>query len=187
MYFEQIYGNMKMDERRQLKEAIAVQESLRGSVDDAIIDATIATLREKLATIEVSPMPDQQRKLITLLFTDIVGSTTMVRDMDPEDNMELMDGALKRMGKVVEEHGGRVTRYMGDGFKAVFGAPLARENDAEMAVRAGLGILAKAEEIAEEVEKEWGIIEFQVRVGVNTGLAALGGRRRLKIRSWAAW
>ena len=164
-----------MDERRQLKEAIAVQESLRGSVDDAIIDATIATLREKLATIEVSPMPDQQRKLITLLFTDIVGSTTMVRDMDPEDNMELMDGALKRMGKVVEEHSGRVTRYMGDGFKAVFGAPLARENDAEMAVRAGLGILAKAEEIAEEVEKEWGIIEFQVRVGVNTGLAALGG------------
>ena len=147
-----------MDERRQLEEAIAVQESLRGTVEDAIIDATIATLREKLAVIEASPMPDQQRKLISLLFTDIVGSTTIVRDMDPEDNMELMDGALKRMGKAVEEHGGRVTRYMGDGFKAVFGAPLARENDAEMAVRAGLGILATAKEIAAQVEKENGVL-----------------------------
>ena len=164
-----------MDERRQLEEAIAVQESLRGTVDDAIIDATIATLREKLAVIEASPVPDQQRKLISLLFTDIAGSTTIVRDMDPEDNMELMDGALKKMGKAVEEHGGRVTRYMGDGFKAVFGAPLARENDAEMAVRAGLGILATAKEIAAQVEKEWGVTNFQVRVGVNTGLAALGG------------
>jgi class 3 adenylate cyclase len=83
--------------------------------------------------------------------------------------------ALKRLAAPVEAHGGHVTRFQGDGFKAVFGLPVAHENDPEQAVRAGLEILAVAAEIAQELETERGISDFKVRVGVNTGLVASGG------------
>jgi class 3 adenylate cyclase len=161
-----------MTERQQLEQAITAQESLRGTLDDAIIDATIATLKEKLAALEQAP---QQRKQVTVLFMDVVGSTDIVHQLDPEDNLAIMDTALKRLSLPVEEHGGHVSRYMGDGFKAIFGVPVARENDPEMALRAGLGILAAAEEYAGEVAARWGIQGFQVRVGINTGLAVIGG------------
>jgi class 3 adenylate cyclase/tetratricopeptide (TPR) repeat protein len=157
---------------QKLKRSIAALEAQRGILSDDVIDASIAALQKQLAELEG---PEQQRKMVTVLFADIVGSTRMIRDLDPEESMEVMDGALKRMEVPIEEHGGHVTRFMGDGFMAVFGAPMAHENDAEMAVRAGLGILEVAQEQAKEIEDEWGIHDFQVRVGINTGLVALGG------------
>jgi tetratricopeptide (TPR) repeat protein len=68
-----------------------------------------------------------------------------------------------------------VTRFTGDGFKAVFGAPVAREDDPEQAIYAGLSILESAQKVAAELQAQWGIQGFQVRLGINTGLAALGG------------
>jgi len=165
-----------MDERQRIEQAIAAQENLRGTIGDEVVEETISTLREKLANLETpSETLAQQRKLVTILYTDIVGSTNIVKNLDPEDTLEIMDGALKRLAIPVEEHGGRVARFMGDGFKAVFGMPKAHENDPEMAVRAGLGILEVVQEIGGELETHWSICDFQVRVGVNTGLAALGG------------
>ncbi|MCK4724164.1 MAG: AAA family ATPase, partial [Anaerolineales bacterium] len=108
-------------------------------------------------------------------YADIVGSTNIVKHLDPEDALEIMDGSLKRLAIPVEEHGGHVARFMGDGFKAVFGMPQAHENDPERAIRAGLGILEASQELGGELETQWGIENFQVRVGINTGLAALGG------------
>ena len=64
---------------------------------------------------------------------------------------------------------------MGDGFKAVFGEPTAQENDAEMAIRAGLEILADANVYAAELERKWRVSGFDVRVGINTGMVAVGG------------
>jgi hypothetical protein len=69
-----------------------------------------------------------------------------------------------------------VTRYTGDGFKAVFGDPIAREDDPEQAIRAGLETLDVSKAIAQEIEKEWEIEDFKVRIGIDTGLAALGGQ-----------
>ncbi|MGD8753324.1 MAG: adenylate/guanylate cyclase domain-containing protein, partial [Anaerolineales bacterium] len=160
-----------MDERQRLEQAIATQESLRGMVADEIINATISALRKQLE--QVTAAAGKQRKLVSVLFTDVVHSTVMVRDLDPEENLEIMDNALKQLAIPVEEHGGRVTRFMGDGFKAVFGAPVAHENDPEMAVRAGLSILEISKRLASELEAQRGIHNFQVRVGINTGLAAI--------------
>ena len=107
---------------------------------------------------------------------DVVGSTsTIAGHLDPEDTLEIMDGALQRLAFPIMEHGGHVTRFMGDGFKAVFGAPVAREDDPEQAIRAGLSILETSQDIARELEAQWGIQGFQVRLGINTGLVALGG------------
>ena len=69
---------MMMDERQRIEQAIAAQESLRASLGDEIVDETISTLREKLAHLET---PEQQRKLVTILYTDIVGSTNIVKHL----------------------------------------------------------------------------------------------------------
>jgi class 3 adenylate cyclase/tetratricopeptide (TPR) repeat protein len=162
-----------MDERQQLEQAIVAQESLRGTIDDAIIDAAIGALKKQLAALD-SP-PQQQRKLATILFVDIAGSTRLTQGMDPEEQMSLIDPLVHRLAARVGEHGGHVSRYQGDGFKAVIGLPVAQENDPAQAIRAGLAIQAAADEIAEELEAERGLAGFQVRVGITTGLVFSGG------------
>jgi class 3 adenylate cyclase/tetratricopeptide (TPR) repeat protein len=161
--------------RQQLEQAIAVQESLRGTLGDEIVDVTIEALRKQLAELEEPSEAEHQRKLMTVLFMDVVGSTQLLRELDPEEGLALMDSALKRLAVPVENHGGRILRFMGDGLLAVFGLPSARENDPEMAVRAGLEILNTAEIIAKDLEVEKNIGDFLVRVGVNTGLVVSGG------------
>jgi len=160
-------------ERAQIEQAIAAQESLRGTVDDAIIDATIATLIKKLAAIDASP--EQQRKLATILFMDLADHTALTRGMDPEDQMALVDPLIARLAEVVHQHGGHVARYQGDGFKAVFGLPVAQENDPEQAIRAGLALQAESEIISGELKAENELSGFQVRVGITTGLVFAGG------------
>jgi predicted ATPase/class 3 adenylate cyclase len=159
----------------QLRQAIAAQEGLRGTLEDAIIETTIGALRAQLEELEAKSKPEQQRKLMTVFFMDIVNSTQMMRDLDPEDNMEIMDAALKRLAGPIEARGGRVLRFLGDGYLAVFGLPVARENDPEMAVRAGLDVLRTAKAVAADLENDYRIPRFQVRIGVNTGLVVAGG------------
>ena len=125
---------------------------------------------------ETSPVPTRKRKLVTLLYLDVVGSTAMTQDLDPEDTMEIMEKAILRLASPIEAYGGHVTRYTGDGFKAIFGDPVAREADPEQAIRAGLEMLDVSKELAKEIEKEWEIRDFQIRIGIDTGLAALGGQ-----------
>jgi len=138
-----------MDERKRLEQAIEAQERLRGTLDDEVIDAAIEAMKKQIADHEA---PEQQRKLVTILYADIVGSTEIVKHLDPEDALEIMDGSLKRLSVPVEEHGGHIARFTGDGFKAVFGMPKAHENDPEMAIRAGLEILEIAQELSGELQ-----------------------------------
>ncbi len=155
--------------------AIAAQEGLRGTLDDAILDATIAALQKQLAELDSQPVIEQHRKQVTILFMDVVDSTRLMQELDPEENLAIMDSALQDLAAPVKARGGKVTRFMGDGFLAVFGLPKARENDPEMGVRAGLGILETASVIAQDLEKRHQLESFQVRIGVNTGLVVAGG------------
>jgi class 3 adenylate cyclase/tetratricopeptide (TPR) repeat protein len=158
--------------RRQLEAAIAAQESLRGEVDDEIIDAAIATLREKLSELDPTP---QQRKLATILFLDIAGHTALTIDLDPEEQMEVIDAAIARMAAKIGEFGGHVTRYQGDGFKAIFGLPVAYENDPAQAIQSSLAIQTEARKISVELETERALSGFQVRIGIATGMVIAGG------------
>jgi class 3 adenylate cyclase len=136
-----------MDEQiNQLKHTIAEMESQRAILGDATVEAALVPLHKKLAELESQielsvkepqELPTRQRKLVTLLYMDVVGSTEMTQHLDPEDTLEIMDNALPRLAVPVESHGGHVTRYTGDGFKAVFGDPIAREDDPERAIHAG--------------------------------------------------
>jgi class 3 adenylate cyclase/tetratricopeptide (TPR) repeat protein len=165
----------------QLKNTITEMESQRALLGNDTITAALIPLKEKLAMLEaqVEPpdpvQPTQQRKLATILFMDMAGSTEMTRDLDPEDQMALVDPLIARLAERVSEFGGHVARFTGDGFKAVFGLPVARENDPEQAIRAGLTIQAEASKVAAELESEHEITEFKVRVGISTGLVFAGG------------
>ncbi len=110
-----------------------------------------------------------------MLVLDVVGSTALTRQLDPEDVLEIMDGALQRFAPVVAQHGGRVLQYAGDSVLAAFGADAAREDDAERAVHAVLALLATAREHAVQVQQQHGHAGFDVRVGVHTGHVLLGG------------
>lgn len=161
---------------KHIEDAIAKIEAQRKMLGEEAYEAALASMREKLSVLQAANQPaEQQRKYVSMLFADIVGSSQMSQHLDPEEVLDIIDQALKTLARPVEEYGGHVTRFMGDGFKAVFGYPIAQEDDAERAVRAGLDILSTAREYAQHLKEKLGIDEFKVRVGINTGLVAVGG------------
>jgi predicted ATPase/class 3 adenylate cyclase len=165
-----------MTEIETLQNAIAALETQRATLGDALVDVALAPLREKLVALrEPSDSPEQQRKLVSVLFADICESTQLGQGREPDEILELMDGALQRLAGPVEEHGGRVSRFMGDGLMAIFGLPASLESDALQAVRAGLKMLAVTQALGQELERAHGIHGFDIRAGISTGLVASGG------------
>jgi class 3 adenylate cyclase len=116
----------------------------------------------------------EERKVVSVLFCDLVGFTAASEAADPEDVRARIRPYHARLREVIERYGGTVEKFVGDAVMAVFGAPVAHEDDAERAVRAGLRIL---EAIAELNDAD-PALSLQVRVGINTGEAvvALGAR-----------
>ena len=125
-------------------------------------------------------MPDEigdlrdERRVVTALFADIVGSTPLSERLDPEDLKLIVADAIARMIGAVEAFGGTVKDLAGDGLLALFGAPIAHEDDVERAIRTGLRIVDEIAQFAAEVERGWGVGGFGVRVGVDTGLVVVG-------------
>src|ERR687885_473865 len=113
-----------------------------------------------------------ERKFVTVLFADVADSTAMGERLDPEQVIEIMNGAFAFLNVAVAKYDGTVARLMGDAVLAFFGAPIAHEDDAERAVRAALEIQAAAKEYAQVTKRDYGV-DFNVRVGINTGLAVL--------------
>jgi class 3 adenylate cyclase/tetratricopeptide (TPR) repeat protein len=113
-----------------------------------------------------------ERRLVSILFCDVTGSTAMAKDLDPEDWAEVMHEAFEYLIAPIYRYEGTLARMMGDGIMAFFGAPLAHEDDPERAVRAGLAIIQEIKPFCEEVRRELDL-EFNVRVGINTGHAVV--------------
>jgi predicted ATPase/class 3 adenylate cyclase len=168
-----------MTEQDQIEAGIAALEAQRPLLGDAVVEMAVAPLRAKLAALAAPPAeppaPEQQLKQATVLFTDVVGSTTLSQHLDPEDIHQIMDGALERFTSIVKAHKGRVLQYAGDSMLAVFGAEGAHEDDPERAVRTGLAVLDEARAVAAEVRRQYGHEGFNVRVGISTGPVLLGG------------
>ena len=163
---------MHDNDMESLRAAIAALEGQRGTLGDVVLELATAPLRQRLAGL-LRPA-GLQRRQVTVLFADVVGSTAMAQGMDAEDTLQVLSGALQRMAALIEAHQGRVLRFTGDGVKAAFGMEVAREDDAERAVRAGLAILKAGREQADAARLAHGIADFAVRVGVHTGDVALG-------------
>ena len=158
----------------QLQTAIAALEAQRALLGDAVVDTAVAPLRRELAALP-APASTQQLKQVSVLFVDVVGSTAIGQQLDPETIHEVMDGALERFTAVVRAERGRVLQYSGDGMLAAFGAELAAEDDVECAVRAALNIVEATRQLAPLVRRQHGVPDFDVRAGVHTGKVLLGG------------
>jgi class 3 adenylate cyclase/tetratricopeptide (TPR) repeat protein len=115
-----------------------------------------------------------ERRMVTILFSDVKGSTAMAEELDPEDVMEIMDGAFDVLIDPIMRYEGTLARMMGDAVLAFFGAPIAHEDDPERACRAALEIVEGARAYAGRLARERGIEGFNVRVGINTGLVVVG-------------
>jgi ABC-type oligopeptide transport system substrate-binding subunit/class 3 adenylate cyclase len=116
----------------------------------------------------------EERKVLTAVFADVVGSTALAERLDPEDVKLVVGEAVARIVGEVEALDGHVKDLAGDGVLAFFGAPTTREDDAERAVLCALRIVGEMEEYAREVRRGWGVDGFGVRVGAATGAVVVG-------------
>src|SRR5690349_6628304 len=100
-------------ERQQLEATIAGLEAQRALLGNAVVNAAIAPLRAKLISLTARPVDDPQPqtlKQVTILFADIVGSTTLSQRLDPETTSAVIDGALAEFTAIIEQHGGKVLK-----------------------------------------------------------------------------
>ncbi|MHA2502012.1 MAG: adenylate/guanylate cyclase domain-containing protein [Candidatus Kariarchaeaceae archaeon] len=114
-----------------------------------------------------------ERRIVTMLFCDLQGSTAAAEQLDPEEWVEIMNGAFAYLIEPVYRYEGVIARLMGDAILAFFGAPIAHEDDPERAVLSGIDIIENIKPYLAEIEQKWGI-EVNVRVGINTGLVVVG-------------
>lgn len=166
-------------EHEQLVAAIAALEAQRSLLGDAVVEMAQAPLRARLSGSSDATQPQvpaqQTLKHVTILFLDVVGSTSLSQQLDPEEIHAVLDGTLGRGTAIVQAHGGSILKYAGDSLLAVFGAVEAREDDVERAVRSGLALLAEGRAIGSEIASKYNFSGFNVRVGVHTGAVLLGG------------
>ena len=148
-------GVVAIGHRRKLLDAIAAL--------GAVVPAA-----ETAAAVDVPAPADAERRQLTVLFCDLVGSTALSSRLDPEDLREVIAAYHRAVANIVAEFDGFVAKYMGDGVLVYFGYPRAHEDDAERAVRAGLGAIDAVGRL--DVKS----IKLQARVGIATGLAIVG-------------
>lgn len=128
---------------------------------------------EKLAAARQSRAMQGERRVVTLLFCDVKGSTRMAEQLDPEEWAEIMHEAFQYLVEPIYRYEGTVARLMGDAVLAFFGAPIAHEDDPQRAVLAGLDILEHIQPFCQEIQDLYDM-DFSVRVGINTGPVVVG-------------
>jgi predicted ATPase/class 3 adenylate cyclase len=116
-----------------------------------------------------------QRRNVTVLFADLTGYTELASHMDNEDLYELVQKYISLLANDIYKYEGMVDKFTGDGLMALFGAPIAHENDAELAVRAALDMLADVAKLSLEMRERLGSTELRVHIGLHAGSVIVGG------------
>ncbi len=120
-----------------------------------------------------TPTARDVRKTVTIVFSDVTGSTALGEQLDPESLRRVMSRYFDEMQAVVEAHEGTVEKFIGDAVMAVFGIPVLHEDDAVRAVRAAAEMRERLSALNEELERDWGV-SIAMRTGVNTGEVVAG-------------
>jgi len=129
-------------------------------------DSPVYDVQEKI-------VPDAERRQLTVMFCDLVGSATLSEKLDPEDLREVIREYQETCNKVIRRFDGHVAQYLGDGLLVYFGYPQAHEDDAQRAARTGLAIIEAVNRLNPSLQKQWKL-ELSVRVGIHTGLVVTG-------------
>jgi class 3 adenylate cyclase len=126
-----------------------------------------------VARLAASSVREAERRQLTVLFCDLVGSTALAGQLDPEDWREVVRAYHTACAEVIGRFEGHIAQYLGDGLLVYFGYPQAHEDDALRAVRAGLGMIEAIDTLRLRLVQEWGI-RLAVRLGIHTGLVVIG-------------
>jgi class 3 adenylate cyclase len=145
--------------RRKMLRAIAELSGVEKSAPKATAETSVPGAPQ--------PQDTAERRQVTVMFSDLVGSTALSARMDPEDLREVISAYQKCVAATVQRFGGFIAKYMGDGVLVYFGYPQAHEDDAERAVRAGL-------ELVQAVSGLKSSAPLKTRVGIATGLVVVG-------------
>jgi predicted ATPase/class 3 adenylate cyclase len=136
-----------------------------------------ATPEVSSAQGEASPalplVPEAERRQLTVLFCDLVDSTRLASQLDPEDWRAVVRAYQETCAKVIARFDGHIAQYLGDGLLVYFGYPLAHEDDAQRAVRAGLGMVEALGQLNIRLKRERGV-ELAMRLGIHTGVVVVG-------------
>jgi TOMM system kinase/cyclase fusion protein len=119
------------------------------------------------------PLLDAERRQLTVLFCDLVDSTVLASQLDPEEWRKVVRAYQETCAKVIARFEGHIAQYLGDGLLVYFGYPLAHEDDAQRAVRAGLGMVEAMGPLNTRLAQERGV-QLAVRLGIHTGLVVVG-------------
>lgn len=155
----------------RLRQSMATLESQRDEIGDGAIAPALNALKDQIAALEASQFTKsgdtEERRIVTILFTDIVGSTSIAEKMDPEDWRSTISAVHEMAGKIVDQNDGRVLQYLGDGLLAVFGTEVSSERDPERGIKTALQIIVKLPTLNLDTQ-------LQMRAGVHTGLVVMG-------------
>ena len=127
----------------------------------------------RVEPLSPAPPPDAERRQLTVMFCDLVDSTKLSSQLDPEDYRDVVRAYQKVCSEVITRFDGHIAQLLGDGLLVYFGYPQAHEDDAQRAVRTGLGIFAAMGDRNQGLQREKGI-QRAVRVGIHTGLVVIG-------------
>ncbi len=156
-----------MEELESVEHAIAALELQRTAIGDAMVDLALVPLVERRNRIVTGTVGDQ-RKQVTVLFSDLVDFTVLSSELDSEDVRTVIAEYFAMWARCIEDEGGIVEKFIGDAVMAVFGMHRAREDDPHRAVRAALAMNDRLGDLNQELENRHGIT-LQMRVGIDTG------------------
>src|SRR5438309_4013128 len=115
----------------------------------------------------------EQRKVVTILFADLSGSTPLGEKLDPEDLRGILASYFNELARQIRRYEGTIDKYIGDAVMAVFGAPISHEDDAERAIRAALAMRRSIAHLNDDLERQHGV-RLSLRIGINTGEVVAG-------------
>ena len=167
-----------MTNRQDIEQAISALETQRSTLGDTVVEVSLAALRRQLngqdKKVVSSSALRGERKQVTVMFADISGFTAMSEKLDPEEVRSMINACFERLGAVIDRYGGHIDKFIGDEIMALFGAPVAHENDPERSLRAALDMMGALESFNQEhghqIPKP-----LALHFGINTGLVIAGG------------
>src|SRR6266702_622977 len=148
------------------------------AVTSQVAQATQPLAAQQQPSLQVTPLPtapspDAERRQLTVLFCDLVDSTKLSSQLDPEDYREVVREYQQVCSEIITRFDGHIAQLLGDGLLVYFGYPHAHEDDAQRAVRTGLGILNAMEDLNTRLQRDKAI-QLALRMGIHTGLVVVG-------------
>jgi class 3 adenylate cyclase/tetratricopeptide (TPR) repeat protein len=164
-----------MNERESLEAALAKLEAQRTVLGDVATDAALEAVRGRIAVLSAEARPTDpdvagERKVVTVMFADLSGFTSLSEKIDPEPLRNLVNDCFDSLVPTIQRYGGTVDKFIGDEIMALFGAPVAHENHAERALLAAIDLMASLEAFNATHRTS-----LRMHIGVNTGLVVAGG------------